>query len=83
MNLSLLCIIKAPNDFVAETKTVTFSADKNELCVPFSIKDDSIALEGDETFEVMFSILSSSSTAQLGSIPKSIVTIRDNDGEET
>ena len=60
---------------------MTFSADKNKLCVPFKINDDNIALEGDETFEVTFTILSGSSTARNGSTLRSTVTIEDDDSE--
>ena len=60
-----------------ETLTTMFAANSDTACVEFTVVDDMIALEGDETFTVTF-------TTPLGIIPGSpstaTVTIIDDDG---
>ena len=54
-----------------------FAANSDTACVEFTVLDDTIALEGDETFTVTF-------TTPSGTIPGSpstaTVTIKDDDG---
>ena len=60
-----------------ETLTAMFGANSDTACVEFTVVDDMIALEGDETFTVTF-------TTPPGTTPRSLstatMTIIDDDG---
>ena len=71
-------------DFVSAVKAVQFAAISEAdfsrpyiSCSNFSILDDKIAFEGDETFTVMIKPLAS---AELGGNSTANITILDNDG---
>ena len=64
-------------DFVSGIQTASFAAGSTRACVEFIIVDDSIALEGDETFTATFA----TPDGFLAEDPStSIVTIIDDDG---
>ena len=73
----ILSFFKGGDDFVVETLTAMFATNSDTACVEFTVLDDTIALEGDETFTVTF-------TTPPGTIPGSpstaTVTIKDDDG---
>ena len=73
----IFSFFKGGDDFVVETLTAMFEANDNTTCVEFTVVDDMIALEGDETFTVTF-------TTPPGIIPRSpftaTVTVIDDDG---
>ena len=56
---------------------ITIASDQNEGCAELPITDDNIALENDETFEVL---LQTPPGVTLSSPSRSTVTILDNDG---
>ena len=68
------CVSPHPDgeDFIAEVRTVTFPANPNpgRVCTSFTIRNDSIGLEGNERFTVRLNF-----TGQ-----ESCVTIIDDDG---
>ena len=49
-----MIFFKGGDDFVVETLTAMFAANSDTACVEFTVVDDMIALEGDETFTVTF-----------------------------
>ena len=64
-------------DFIVETQTATFTAGSTEACVQFTVVDDALALEGDETFTVDFV---APPETERGSLSPATVTIFDDDG---
>lgn len=50
-------MFSAPGDFIAETKTIVFPANSNEVCTSFPIINDATALEGVEEFQVTFTVI--------------------------
>lgn len=77
--LCTLCVtfFKGGADFVEETLTATFIAGSTEACVDFTVIDDSIALEGRETFAVVF--VAPNGTLS-GTPSTATVTVVDDDG---
>lgn len=57
-----------------------FPASDKELCVDITVNNDAIALEPDESFELLFTILSSRDIA-VPNIDHAIVTIIDDDSK--
>ena len=81
-NLFCILFLTDQRDFVAETKSgVMFLKDQSIRCVQFTILDDNVLLERNETFDVTFDIQSRSSLAMKGTPQRAIVTIKDNDGK--
>ena len=68
---------KGGDDFVVETLTAMFAANSDTACVEFTVVDDMIALEGDETFTVTFT---TPPAIVPGSPSAATVTIIDDDG---
>ena len=64
-------------DFIVETQTATFTAGRTEACVQFTVVDDALALEGNETFTVDFV---APPATERGSPSPATVTITDDDG---
>ena len=84
MIFNLLCILFLTDqrDFIAETKSgVIFLKEQSIRCVQFTILDDNVLLERNETFDVTFDIQSQSSLAMKDTPQRAIVTIKDNDGK--
>ena len=73
-----MLLISDPVDFIAMKHTFDFPPFKTEVCSPFEIVDDKIALEGNETFIVM--ITSVSPGANIG-VNTSYITICDDDSQ--
>ena len=73
-----LLLISDLDDFIAMNHTFDFPPFKTEVCSPFEIVDDKIALEGNETFIVM--ITSVSPGANIG-VNTSYITICDDDSQ--
>ena len=67
----------ADDDFSSASQTFVFRANETRVCRNFSLIDDNIALEGNETFNV---VLSSTTSGIIGSQNTGVVTIIDNDG---
>ena len=67
-----------PDDFTGETQTFDFPANVAIVCRSFQIEDDSIALEGDEGFNVMITAVSLEAT--IGETTSDI-TIFDDDSQ--
>ena len=67
-----------PDDFIGETQTFNFPANVDIVCRSFQIEDDSIALEGDEGFNVMITAVSLGAT--IGEATSDI-TILDEDSQ--
>ena len=81
-NLFCILFLTDQRDFVAETKSgVMFLKDQSIRCVQFTILDDNVLLERNETFDVTFDIQSRSSLAMKGTPQRAIVTIKDNEGK--
>ena len=81
-NLFCILFLTDQRDFIAETKSgVIFLKDQSIRCVQFTILDDTVLLERNETFDVTFDIQSRSSLAMKGTPQRAIVTIKDNDGK--
>ena len=81
-NLFCILFLTDQRDFIAETKSgVMFLKDQSIRCVQFTILDDNVLLERNETFDVTFDIQSRSSLAMKGTPQRAIVTIKDNDGK--
>ena len=74
---SYLFINLANVDYSSSSQTFVFRSNKKRVCRTFSIIDDDIALEGNETFNVM---LTSTTSGIIGSNNEGTVTIIDNDG---
>ena len=73
----ILSFFKGDEDFVVETLTAMFAANNDTACVEFTVVDDMIAFEGDETFTVTFTTLPGTIH---GSRSRANVTIIDDDG---
>jgi len=50
------CVPIGGTDFIDESRVVTIAAGDTEACTNFVVEDDSLALEGDETFVVDFEV---------------------------
>ena len=72
------CIIPStePEDFVAETESLTFPPGEDCVCFNTTVIDDEIGLEGDEQFRVIFGVTNG---ASVGDISEACVTIIEND----
>ena len=84
MIFNLLCILFLTDkrDFVAETKSgIVFLREQSIRCVNFTILDDNVYLERNETFDLTFDIQSRSTLAMKGTPQRAIVTIKDNEGK--
>ena len=68
-----------PDDFRGEIQTFNFPANVAIVCRSFQIEDDSIALEGNEGFNVMITAVSLGAT--IGGDATSDITILDDDGQ--
>ena len=76
-SITFSTVADSVGDFISGTQTASFAAGSTRACVEFIIVDDSIALEGDETFTATFA----TPDGILAENPStSIVTIIDDDG---
>ena len=74
-----MCVVSqyiGGTDFIDEPRMVTIAAGDTEACTRFVVVDDSLALEGDETFVVDFEVPSG---VQSGTPSTTTVTIIDDD----
>ena len=73
----------AGEDFIVATRTIVYPAslDGTTGCTSFDIVDDDIALEGTETFRVVYNIVSPPG-AMRGPVSEAWVDIIDNEGEK-
>ncbi len=79
MNIIIIFLyIIAPADFTAGIMTVSFPSGENQVCVDIDLNPDDIALEGDEEFSVMITMVGDG--AIIGSSSTSSITIEDDDG---
>ena len=83
-NRIFFCLDTASNeDFIVATRRIIYPAslDGTTRCTSFDIVDDDIALEGTETFRVVYNIVSPPG-AMRGPIEVAWVDITENDGEK-
>ena len=69
-------------DYTVNMTLLTFeilAGPMDTYCLPVRIVNDTVNLEGDETFSIRFMTLPEGVTP--GSIPESVITINDNDNE--
>ena len=65
-----------PDDFRADQQTLNFTHNVNMICRNFSIEDDNLALEGNESFKVL---LSSTTPGLVSFNNTALIVIQDND----
>ena len=78
MNIILLLLILDPHDFIAIEQIHEFLPSDTKVCSLFEIVDDEIALEGNESFNVVITYISPQ--AIIG-VDTSNITICDDDSK--
>ena len=73
---NVCCVPIGGTDFIDEPRVVTIAAGDTEACTRFVVVNDSLALEGDETFVVDFEVPPG---VQSGTPSTTTVTIIDDD----
>ena len=66
------------SDFISDTLTASFTSGTTRACVNFIVRDDNVALEGDETFTATFETPEGFLTTDPST---ATVTIIDDDGQ--
>ena len=61
-------------------KTLTFPASDSSLKFDFTITDDDIGLEADESYVATLELVDSPDGVSLGNLSKTLVTVVDDDG---